>query len=166
MGKLWIEGVGLLLLVFVRGEGPCLLLWSAVMRALAFFCVRLSWRPLPFCVVVFLEVLLVTNLSNEKTNLKKLQNWKAILNLKKNVERRRSIFQFSELSWKTSNVVGWFSGYTVEHWHEGFGALAFFTPLGLINFHTCSYFDDFWLFLSIWWDRCQKNYLEFVLGMF
>ena len=45
------------------------------------------------------------------------------------------------------------------------GDAVLYTLPGVINFYACWYFDDFWLFLSIWCNRCRKKFLEFVLGM-
>ena len=67
---------------------------------------------------------------------------------------------------KTSNVVGWFSDYRVEHWKVDFGALAFIPRSAWWIFTPVGAFDDFWLFLSIWCNRWRKKSLEFVLGMF
>ena len=47
-----------------------------------------------------------------------------------------------------------------------FWSSSFYTPLGVINFDACWYFEDFWLFLSIWCDRWRKKSLELVPGMF
>ena len=38
-----------------------------------------------------------------------------------------------------------------------------YTLPDVINFYAFWFFDDFWLFLSIWCNRCRKKSLEFVL---
>ena len=82
-----------------------------------------------------------------------------------------SVFEISLLWFRVEKQAAVWFGHWVLRFQIGcleaeIGDAVFYILPGVINFHAYWYFDDFWLFLSIWCNRCRKRCLEFVFGRF